>query len=82
MAKWWTLADAAALYGGPFKGGNPGYNRAYSRIERAIALGELGKVRRLTRGWIFSDAQMAQLKLYMKKRWNVEPRQEEVSEAV
>jgi hypothetical protein len=77
MSRLYSLADVTANYVGHYRG-NPLSKKTYGRIVRAIALGECGHVRRMGRGWALNAKNVARLAAYMRRRWKIEPRPEQV----
>jgi hypothetical protein len=71
MSKFYTPSDAADMYTGHSK--NPTYQKVYERINRAIAFGELGRVRRLRRGWLLTEQNLTKLRHYMERKWGMRP---------
>jgi hypothetical protein len=76
VSRFYSITDAAMLYCGVRATEKVG-TRMSSRIVRAITLGELGKVQRMSRGWLLDESNMEKLWLYMKRRWKIEPLPEE-----
>jgi hypothetical protein len=70
VSKWYTVAQVTALYVGPHRN-DPEWNKVYERIQSAIYYREVGRVRRLGRGWLLTEYNLKKLAGYMEQRWGM-----------
>jgi hypothetical protein len=64
----YTVTDVTQAYlGANYK--HKEFIKVYERVLRGIAAGEAGRVRKMPRGWLLTEANLGRLMAFMSRKW-------------